>query len=175
MILWYVGLPSELGPRRAAPWGGWCRRVQGPPSNWAESRRPCQDNSDAKMQENKSRQTNQTSWRMLISMFVLFGCLFSRESVTIPREFRCPASPRGWAHARHPNLLHSGLYCFLETLISASNRLILVILDASKLNDLPTCSTAAYTQLFLLDASKEKLRATTLQSNGSSKARNLKQ
>ena len=41
ITLCYVGLPSELGPRRAAPWGGWCRRVQGPPSNWAEIRRPC--------------------------------------------------------------------------------------------------------------------------------------
>ena len=44
MILYYVGLPLELGPRWAVPWGGWCRRVQGPPSNWAESRRPCPGN-----------------------------------------------------------------------------------------------------------------------------------
>ena len=79
----YAGLPSELGPRRAAPWGGWCRRVQGPPSNWAESRRPCPGNSDAEKQEERGQQrvliiplTSLEPWPILVAL-PLWHTLFS--------------------------------------------------------------------------------------------------
>ena len=138
MALCYSGLPSELGPRRVAPWGGWCRRVQGPPSNWAESRRPCPGNYDAVFVLLNRLPNKQTTLRMFVSMFGLMCnivvCLASLRYI-----YSASNQVLSWMH------LSWGIYQML---------------------------TLCVIQLFLLDASKEELRAATLRSNGSSKARN---